>query len=123
MDFLGIGPLELLFILIIALLVLGPKQMVKTGGTIGEYLRKFVTSDSWKAIRMAQREMRSLPNKLAREAGINEWDMKPTSRPKVDVKPKPDMDIGSIMPELDAWTKPVEDGGKEDRLEPESKDE
>ncbi len=31
MDFLGIGPLELLFIFIIILVVLGPNEMIKTG--------------------------------------------------------------------------------------------
>jgi Sec-independent protein translocase protein TatA len=110
MDFLGIGPLELIFILIIALLILGPKQMVKTGGSIGEFIRKFVNSDSWKAIRMAQREMRSLPNKLAKEAGINDWDGTQAPRSKDVKKTKPVSDIGNIMPELDAWTNPPEEG-------------
>jgi Sec-independent protein translocase protein TatA len=36
MDFLGVGPLELLFILLIALIVLGPNDMVKTGRTLGK---------------------------------------------------------------------------------------
>ena len=35
MEFLGIGPLELLLIFVIILLILGPKDMIKTGNTIG----------------------------------------------------------------------------------------
>ena len=123
MDFLGIGPQELVFILVIALLILGPKQLVKTGSSIGEFIRKLVNSDSWKAVRMAQREMRDLPNKLAKEAGINDWDGKQTPRPKTEKKTKPVSDIGNIMPELDAWTKPPEEeqGDEDDKNTDEDK--
>jgi Sec-independent protein translocase protein TatA len=72
MDFLGIGPLELVFILIIALIVLGPKDMVKAGRTIGRLLRSIVTSPNWRAIQQTSREIRTLPNRLMREAGLEE---------------------------------------------------
>lgn len=72
MDILGIGPLELLFIVIIALIVLGPKDMAKAGKTIGRYLRKVVKSDTWQAVQHTTKELRSLPNKLIREAGMEE---------------------------------------------------
>lgn len=72
MEFLGIGPLELLFVVIIALIVLGPKDMVKAGKTIGRTLRKIVTSPNWRAIQQTSRELRQLPNRLIREAGIEE---------------------------------------------------
>lgn len=72
MDILGIGPLELLFIVIIALIVLGPKDMAKAGKTIGRYLRKVVKSDAWQAVQHTTKELRSLPNKLIREAGMED---------------------------------------------------
>ncbi len=72
MDFLGVGPLEIIFILIIALIVLGPKDMVKAGRTIGRLLRNLVTSPNWRAIQQTSREIRTLPNRLIREAGIEE---------------------------------------------------
>lgn len=72
MEILGIGPLELLFILIIALIVLGPNDMVKAGRTLGRLMRKVVTSPTWRTLQDASREMRSLPNRLIREAGIEE---------------------------------------------------
>lgn len=74
MDIFGIGALEILFILIIALLVLGPEQLVNTGKTIGRFLRKLVMSESWQTIQQASREMRNLPNRLMREAGIEEME-------------------------------------------------
>jgi len=68
MDFLGIGPLELFFIVIISLLVFGPSDMVKAGRTIGRYLRKLVKSPLWQEVT----RLRHLPNKLIREAGLDE---------------------------------------------------
>lgn len=72
MEILGIGPLELLFIMLIALIVLGPKDMVKAGRTVGQVLRKVVTSPSWHAVQRTSREIRYLPNRLIREAGLEE---------------------------------------------------
>lgn len=72
MEFLGIGPLELFFILLIALIVLGPKDMVKAGKTIGRFLRRLVTSPNWRVLQEASREIRHLPEKLMREAGLEE---------------------------------------------------
>ena len=68
MEVFGIGMSELVFIIIIALIVLGPKDMQKAGKTIGKWLRNIVTSDGWKAFQMTSRELRTLPNKLMREA-------------------------------------------------------
>jgi sec-independent protein translocase protein TatB len=68
MEILGIGPSELIFIFIIALIILGPKDMQKAGKTIGKWLRGIVTSDGWKMFQQTSRELRTLPNRLMREA-------------------------------------------------------
>ncbi len=68
MEILGIGPSELVFIVILALIVLGPRDMQKAGKTIGKFLRKIVTSDGWKIFQQTSRELRTLPNRLMREA-------------------------------------------------------
>lgn len=72
MEILGIGPLELVFILLIALIVLGPNDMVKAGRTIGRFLRKIVTSPTWRTVQQTSRDLRYLPNKLMREAGLED---------------------------------------------------
>lgn len=72
MDLLGIGPMELAFIVIIALIVLGPKDMAKTGRTVGKFMRDVVRSDTWKAIRTTTKELEHLPNRMMREAGLEE---------------------------------------------------
>jgi len=68
MEILGIGMPELIFIIIIALIVMGPKDMQKAGRTIGKWLRNIVTSDGWKIFQQTSRELRTLPNRLMREA-------------------------------------------------------
>lgn len=68
MKILGIGASELVFIVIVALIILGPKDMQKAGKTIGKWLRDIVTSDGWKIFQQTSRELRTLPNKLMREA-------------------------------------------------------
>jgi Sec-independent protein translocase protein TatA len=68
MEILGIGMPELIFIVIISLLILGPKDMQKAGRTIGRFLRSVVTSDGWKLFQQTSRDLRTLPNKLMRDA-------------------------------------------------------
>ncbi len=72
MDILGIGIPELVFIMLIALIVLGPKDMQKAGKTISGQLRKVVTSPEWRAIRDASKEAKELPYKWMHEAGVEE---------------------------------------------------
>lgn len=74
MDILGIGPTELVFIILIALILLGPKEMEKTGRTIGRFLRDLTRSESWRAFRDTSRELRNLPNRLMREANIEDLE-------------------------------------------------
>jgi len=69
MEVLGIGMSELVFVVIIALVLLGPKDMQKAGKTIGKFLRSIISSDGWKIFQQTSRELRSLPNRLMREAG------------------------------------------------------
>lgn len=68
MEFLGVGPSELVLIVIIALIILGPKDMQKAGKTIGQWMRKIVASDGWKIFLQTSNELRTLPNRLIREA-------------------------------------------------------
>ena len=112
MDVLGIGPLELLFIFLIALIFLGPTDMVKAGRTLGKAMRKIVTSDAWREIT----RLRTLPNQLMREAGLEEQlqELKDIQKdlPKAvdfkDADPLPELkqEMNSIQPDLSAWTSP-----------------
>ncbi len=72
MEFLGVGPSELVFIIIIALIVLGPKDMQKAGRTLGKWMKKVVTSDGWKLFQQTSREIQTLPTRLMREASLED---------------------------------------------------
>lgn len=72
MSFFGIGPMELIFILIIMILVLGPKNMVISAQKLGVTLRKIVKSPLWATVMDTSREIREIPTRLIREAGIEE---------------------------------------------------
>ncbi len=72
MDILGIGLPEIFFVVILALILLGPKDMVKAGRTIGRTLRSFIMSPTWQAMRTTGKEIQQIPTKLMREAGLEE---------------------------------------------------
>jgi sec-independent protein translocase protein TatB len=72
MDIFGIGPTELVFIVLLALILLGPKEMEKAGRTLGRFLRDMTRSEGWRAFRDTSREIRNLPNRLMREANMEE---------------------------------------------------
>lgn len=72
MDILGVGPLELIFVLIIAILIIGPRDLGKTAKTLGRFLNRVYKSDEWRALTEASRTLRTLPNRLAREAELEE---------------------------------------------------
>ncbi|PKO06752.1 MAG: hypothetical protein CVU41_05295 [Chloroflexi bacterium HGW-Chloroflexi-3] len=72
MSFFGIGPMELIFILIIMILVLGPKNMVISAQKLGITLRKIVKSPLWATVMDTSREIREIPTRLIRDAGIEE---------------------------------------------------
>ncbi len=72
MEILGVGIPELAFIVLIALILLGPKDMIAAGRTFGKVLRGFLTSPAWRAMRKTGEELQQLPTKLAREAGLED---------------------------------------------------
>lgn len=89
MEILGIGPSELFFIIIIALIVLGPKDMQKAGKSIGRWLNNLVRSDGWKAFQQTSKEIRTLPTKLMRDANMELAETEREMKKALDVNPKP----------------------------------
>jgi len=104
MELFGIGPLELIFILLIALIVLGPGDMVKAGRTIGRFLRKIITSPEWRTVQKASRELRYLPNRLMREASLED-----VSKELSDINQiggQINKELKEIETDLSSWTTP-----------------
>jgi sec-independent protein translocase protein TatA len=72
MNILGIGPIELFLVLILALIIFGPKDLEKAGRSIGSGLRKLTKSESYRTVAQTSEKLRSLPTDLMREAHIDE---------------------------------------------------
>ena len=72
MEIMGIGPLEVLFILLIALIAVGPKDLGKAARSMGRLLNQLYKSEAWQNLGEASRSIRTLPNRLAREAALEE---------------------------------------------------
>jgi Sec-independent protein translocase protein TatA len=72
MNIFGIGPLEIVFVLIIGILVLGPEGMVTAGRKMGKFLRSIIKSTWWQNVRKGISEIQYLPQRLMREAELEE---------------------------------------------------
>jgi sec-independent protein translocase protein TatB len=88
MEILGIGAPELAFILLIAIIVLGPRDMQRAGRTIGRWLNQLVRSDSWRVFQRTSVELRNLPRNLMREANMEmaelDQELRKTIDPRLD---------------------------------------
>jgi sec-independent protein translocase protein TatB len=82
MEIFNIGFGELFFIILIALIVLGPREMTKAARTLGQAMRRIIRSPMWTEIVTTSRQIRDLPNKIIREANLEESleEVKQTAR-------------------------------------------
>ncbi len=74
MELLGVGPLELIFIILIVILVVGPRHISNTARSIGKFLNRLYKSEEWQSLNKASRTLRTLPQRLAREAELEGID-------------------------------------------------
>lgn len=85
MEIFGVGILEVILILVIAVIVLGPEGMVKAAQSIGRFMRKVIKSPIWAQLMDTQRELREMPTRLVREAGLEE-DIKELKKTQQDLR-------------------------------------
>ena len=89
MDIFGIGASELVFIILIAIIVLGPKDMQKAGRTIGRFLNQLMRSEGWKVFQRTSNELRNLPRNLMREANMEMMEAEKDLRRVIDPRSAP----------------------------------
>lgn len=70
MQIFNVGVLELLFILIIAFIVLGPKRTITTARDVGRWIRNLARSPIWRDIVSTSSEIRDLPRKMMDDAEL-----------------------------------------------------
>lgn len=75
MEFFNIGGLELLLILLIALLALGPKRIVEVGHKLGNAMRKLSKNILFQEIVQTTDEIRNYPRKIMDEAKLDMSDL------------------------------------------------
>jgi uncharacterized protein YjiS (DUF1127 family) len=80
--------------------------MVKAGRTIGKFLRLVVTSSTWRAVTRTSDELRTLPNKLIRDAGLEEDFKEIQEETKKAMPPSLDSNISKWQEDIDTWTTP-----------------
>jgi len=72
MQILGIGPLEFLLIIVLAIIVLGPKGILTAARESGKMIHKLIRSPLWREVVDTSHEMRDLPRKIIQDAGIEQ---------------------------------------------------
>lgn len=78
MSFLGVGPLELIFILLIAILVFGPEDLANRARKLGKLVRKVKHSEAWYTLTHLRYEIEDLPRRLVEDEDFfndEEWLM------------------------------------------------
>ena len=64
MQIFNVGILELLFILILAFIVLGPQKAIATARNIGAWVRNLAKLPFWREVVSASNEIRDLPQRI-----------------------------------------------------------
>lgn len=100
MDIFGIGASELVFIILIAIIVLGPKDMQKAGRTIGRFLNQLMRSEGWKVFQKTSNELRNLPRNLMREANMEMMEAEKDLRRVIDPRSNPPAPRSSSGPSV-----------------------
>jgi sec-independent protein translocase protein TatB len=103
MDVLGVGPLELLLVVLLALVLFGPKDIANHARSAGRFLNRLYKSEGWRTMTQASSALRNLPNRLAREAELEQLEQirretTEPDRPAADPPPSPP------APGMAAWT-------------------
>jgi len=72
MTFLNIGILEIILVLVVMIIFLGPDQVVDLAGKLGRFIRKITRSEFWTTVSDTSREIRNIPKTLVEETGLEE---------------------------------------------------
>lgn len=72
MSFLGIGPIELVFLVILLVLIFGPEDLVSAGKKLGRFLNQVKRSDFWSALSDLRKRAKTAGEEIIKETGIDE---------------------------------------------------
>lgn len=72
MQIFNLGFGEILFIILIAVIVLGPERIVASSRRSGRWIRAVTSNRMWHEIVATSHELREIPNQLMVESGLRE---------------------------------------------------
>jgi len=111
MNFLNLGIGEILLIIIIALIIFGPDNMVKTAREIGTFIRKVTKSPYWQEVWATRRELAELPKMIAKEAQLEET-IKDLNRETEGLKSSVAISMSELIKEVERPLKEMDKGLK-----------
>jgi len=112
MEIFNIGFGEVLFILLIALVLLGPQEMTKAARGLGKFLRQLLRSPLWNEAVNTSRQLRDLPNRIIREANLEET-LKELRQTADETQDEIQGELQQIGAETNAFSEEVRKIGKE----------
>ncbi len=93
----GIGTSEILFILLLMLIIFGPKEMQKFARDLGRWMNRLVKSDAWRSMRTVGHEISTLPTRLMRDAEREIWESDPALRAQT-LRPPRSVSFDDLQP-------------------------
>ncbi len=72
MEIFNVGPLELLLILVLAVIVFGPEDLVKYSRKAGRWIYKASKSEFWQSVVGTSKEIKDFPRQIMKDAQIEE---------------------------------------------------
>ena len=72
MEIFNVGPLELLLILVLAVIIFGPEDLVKFSRNAGHWIYKVSKSEFWQSVVGTTKEIKDFPKQIMKEAQIEE---------------------------------------------------
>lgn len=91
MKIIGIGPLEFVLMLVIALLLFKPSDLVEGGRKLGQFLNKVKKSEYWAAFRDFRKSINQVGQNIISDNGLEEL------KQELDIMP----DLNKFRNELD----------------------
>jgi sec-independent protein translocase protein TatB len=70
MQIFNLGFGEILFVLLIAVIVLGPERIAASSRRAGRFIRAAASNPVWRDILATTRELREIPNQIMEETGL-----------------------------------------------------
>ena len=71
MNFLNLGWMEVILILVLAFVVLGPDKVVKTGQDLGKWIRKISKDETLREVVRTTNEIKRFPQKILDESMLD----------------------------------------------------